>query len=238
MQKPKLELLDIEKHKDLRIDTANMDVELNRVNAAYVVVNELSTLCHEYPVFITKNPRTGKFQLTALLGFASGQNLYLQDGKWQATYLPLEILRRPFQAMVDENDTSNGRIAIDVDSEMVRTQRGEALFDEKGEATPFLERIKQTFSQLMGGAQRTEEILAKADEMGLLEQVSISMDRKNGEKVNLNGLYAFKQEAISELTGEALEQAHKTGILQVCHLVLSSGVHLQRLVNWVDQLDQ
>ncbi|WP_017446592.1 SapC family protein [Gayadomonas joobiniege] len=238
MQKPNLELLDKEKHKSLKIDTSNMDLEINRANAAFVVVNELSTICHEYPVFISKNPRTGQFQLTAVLGFESGQNLYLQNGKWDATYLPLDILRRPFQAMVDDEDTSSGRIALDVDSEMVRTQRGQALFDENGDASPYLQRIQQTFSQLMAGANRSQEILKQADEMELLEQVTVSMDKKDGEKVTLNGLYAFKQEAIAELTGEALEKAHKSGILQVCHLVLCSGVHLQKLVNWADQLDQ
>lgn len=233
MEKQDIQLLDKVKHKDIKINTQAVDVLQNQVNVAFVVVNELSAITHEYPIFITKNPNTGQFQLVALLGFKSGENLFIQDGKWQATYLPLDILRRPFQAMLEkEGDTSSGRIAIDMSSEQVQTNKGEPLFNDDGSATEFLQRVQTSFSQLMGGTERTTQILQTAGELGLIEGINLDIELPNGEKRGLNGLYAFNQEAVTQLTGANLETCHQQGVLQVCHLVLSSGLHLNKLIKW------
>lgn len=233
MAKQDIQLLDKVKHKDIKINTQAVNVLQNQVNVAFVVVNELSTITHEFPIFITKNPNTGQFQLVALLGFKSGENLFIQDGKWQATYLPLDILRRPFQAMLEkEDDTSTGRIAIDMSSEQVQTDKGEGLFNEDGSATEFLQRIQTSFSQLMGGTERTTQILQTAGELGLIEGINLDIELPNGEKRGLNGLYSFNQEAVTQLTGANLETCHQQGILQVCHLVLSSSLHLNKLIKW------
>lgn len=233
MAKQDIELLDKVRHKDIKINTQAVNIPQNQVNVAFVVVNELSTITHEYPVFITKNPNTGQFQLVALLGFKSGENLFIKDEQWQATYLPLDIMRRPFQAMLaKEDDTSSGRIAIDMSSEQVQTDKGEPLFNDDGSETDFLQRIQKTFSQLMGGTERTTQILQTAGELGLIEGINLDIDLPNGEKRSLNGLYAFNQEAVSNLTGANLETCHQQGVLQVCHLVLSSALHLNKLIKW------
>ncbi|WP_016957855.1 SapC family protein [Catenovulum agarivorans] len=227
-----VQLLDKTVHRTLTIDTSQVDIAENQINMAMVVVNELSTIVHEYPVFIAKNPQTGQFMLGALLGLKSGQNLFIQDGQWQASYLPLEILRRPFQALFDpEKPQEGGRIAIDLNHPQV-VKDGQKIFDDKGEATEYLKRIQQTFAALMAGTQQTTEILTQADKLGLIEGINISVDLANGEKAALNGLFAFNQQAVSKLSGDNLELAHTSGILQVCHLVLSSGLHLQKLVKW------
>ncbi|WP_143873747.1 SapC family protein [Catenovulum sediminis] len=236
MNQPNVELLDKVRHKSLKVDTKKVDVAEFKVNASFVVVNELSTLIHEYPIFISKNPTTGKFQLTALLGFDSGQNLFISQGQWRSTYLPLDILRRPFQAMVEENNLSSGKIAIDVNSDLVNETQGERLFTEEGETSDYLLRIQKSFSQLMAGTQRTEAILNKAAEYDLIHSVNLDIELKDGRKSRVNGLYAIDTKALAALTGANLEECHKNGILEVCHLILSSGAHLQKLINWEAEL--
>ncbi|MDU0354357.1 SapC family protein [Paraglaciecola aquimarina] len=54
----------------------------------------------------------------------------------------------------------------------------------------------------------------------------------NKGKIELNGLYGFDKKAVDKLSGKSLKQAHESGILQVIHLVLSSSLHLQKLINW------
>ena len=75
-----------------RID--EMSTPENQTNACMVVASELSTLCHEYPIFITKHPEHEQFQLNAILGLVSGQNLFLDGDSWRAKFLPLDILQK------------------------------------------------------------------------------------------------------------------------------------------------
>jgi hypothetical protein len=227
------ELLNTDQHRNLRINTELLDTPENRTNITLVTVGELSTLVHEYPVFITKSPTTGQLQLAAILGFNANENLYLQDNKWQATYLPLDILRRPFQAYVpDSTKLNQGRIAIDISSTQVSDKEGAALFDDKGEATDYLKKVQSTFAQLMAGTEQTKQILAKADELKLIESIDLNIEIPGVGKTSLNGLLSFNKEALTALKGDDLQQAHDSGILQVSHLILSSSLHLQKLINW------
>lgn len=114
MTKNTIELLDSVKHQQLKIDTLLVDTPHNYMNSESV--SELATLIHEYPIFITKNPNTGQFLFSALLGIDSGQNLFIQNNVWKAKYISLDVMRRPFQAMLqEEGNFSNGRIAIAID---------------------------------------------------------------------------------------------------------------------------
>jgi hypothetical protein len=228
-----IEMLDSVKHKNLRVNTKSYNCEQNFVNAASVMVNELSTVVHEYPIFITKNNATGEFQLTAILGFSNGENLYLKDDEWQANYLPLDILRRPFQLVKpDKTSSSEGHLAIDTASKQLQENTGENLFDNSGNPTAYLQRIQQIFSQLINGAKHTRAILSKADELGLIEPVTINIELNDKDSTSLNGLYSIKQKAVTELKGSTLETCHNAGVLQVCHLLLSSGIHLEKLIKW------
>ena len=237
MQHKTLAMLDPTKHSHLKVNTKHFNCTQNQVNITSVIVNELSTVIHEYPIFITKNNTSGEFQLSAVLGFSSGENLYLKGESWQANYLPLDILRRPFQLVApEENSKSGGHIAIDTASPQLQEQTGELLFDNTGKPTAYLERIQKTFSQLLNGAQQTKNILKKAEEFGLIEPITLNIELNDKEATTLNGLYSFNQKAITALTGDALQACHENSVLQVCHLVLSSGIHLEKLIKWKNQL--
>lgn len=233
-----IEILDSVKHRSLRVDTTIVDTKHNQMNTAYITIGELSTLIHEYPIFITKNPNTGAFLFNALLGIKSGQNLFIKNNKWQARYLPLDIIRRPFQAMLtEEDDFSGGKIAIDINNELVNENTGQELFNEDGQATAYLERIQQTFSQLMGGAQQSNKMLEILYKHDLLEPVTLNLELTNNEKSQLSGLYAIKKESLAKLNGEDLDECHKSGALQVCHLIMSSGAHVEKLIRWANEIN-
>ncbi|XPF93083.1 SapC family protein [Colwellia sp. RE-S-Sl-9] len=233
MTKNTIELLDTVKHRNIKINTLLVDVPENQINTAYVTVGELSTLVHEYAIFITKNPNTGQFLMNALLGIESAENLYIQKNVWQARYLPLEILRRPFHAILsEEGDFSGGRIALDVANPLVQKELGEKIFDEKGQATGYLQRIQNTFAQLMAGTQQTNKILEALSKYDLLEPITLELDLGAEFPSKMNGLYTINKDNLAKLSGEALEDCHQKGLLQVCHLIMSSGAHVEKLVRW------
>ena len=238
MPEPRLELVDFNVHKGVKIDNENFDIAENRVNAVTVVANELSTLVHEYPIFMTKHGKTNQYQLLAILGFETGQNLYIDGEFWRGSFIPMDILRRPFQAYIpDKENPSKGQIAIDMAHPWVNSIKGHDLVDEQGNASEYFARIEKTFAQLMGGNAYTLQALETADTLQLIEPVTLNIELANGDKKDLNGLFSFNQEKVAALTGEALEQSHKSGLLQICHLMLSSGANLQKLIKWADKQD-
>lgn len=233
MTKNTLELLDSVKHRNVKIDTSLVDVPHNQMNSTTIMVGELATLVHEYPIFIIKNPNTGQFLFSALLGLESGENLYIKDNTWQARCTPLDILRRPFQAMLaKEGDFSGGRIAIDVTNPQVINNKGESLFDQQGEPTDYLKRVQKTFAQLMGSTEQNKAVLEGLYKYDLLEPISLELDLGGAEPTKMNGLYAINKESLAKLNGEALEACHQEGLLQVCHLIMSSGAHVEKLIRW------
>jgi len=231
-----LELLDSAKHRHIKIDTSLVDVPHNKMNTATVTVGELVNLIHEYPIFIIKNPNTGQFLFSALLGIESGENLYIKNNAWRSRYLPLDILRRPFQAMLSkENDFSGGRIAIDLANPQVKNNIGESLFDQQGEPTDYLKRIQNTFAQLMGNTAQNNVVLEDLYKYDLLESIVLELDLSGNEPTKMNGLYTINKENLANLTGAALEDCHKKGLLQVCHLIMSSGAHVEKLIRWTKE---
>jgi hypothetical protein len=233
MTKNTLELLDGVKHRNIKIDTSLVDVPHNHMNTANVIVGELATLVHEYPIFMTKNPNTGQFLFTALLGIVSGENLFIKNNKWQARYLPLDVIRRPFQAMLaEEGNFSGGRIAIDLANPQVQLQQGENLFDEKGEPSEYLKRIQNTFAQLMGSSEQNKAVLDGLYKYNLIESVSLSLDLGGESPTQMNGLFTINKDNLAKLSGDDLEACHTQGLLQVCHLIMSSGAHVEKLIRW------
>ncbi|AWB65786.1 hypothetical protein C2869_04740 [Saccharobesus litoralis] len=231
----KPEQLDPKKHSQIYIDTTHYDTPNNHVNSCVVTVAELANLVHEYPIFITKNNHSGLFQLSALFGLKSGENLYLQDNSWRAKYLPMEILRRPIQLAQDENDPQKATFALDMNSPQINNQTGERLFTDNGAPTDYLQRIQTMFSQLISSSQQTQKILQTAAQYDLIEPVELNIKFEGQEQPVLGGLYSVKAENLNTLTGEALETCHKTGVLQICHLLLITATHLDKLVQWANE---
>ena len=58
--------------------------------------SEYAELQREYPIFFRKDRDSGEWQSVALLGFEQHENLFLQDGRWNASYLPGAVARGPF----------------------------------------------------------------------------------------------------------------------------------------------
>ncbi|WP_370980699.1 SapC family protein [Agaribacterium sp. ZY112] len=234
--KPTLEMLDAEIHQDLKVNLSDFSDSCYKVNACYVMVGELPNLVHEYPIFIVKNQQSQQYQLNALFGFEAGENLYLQDDKWQARFQPLDILRRPFQIYMPEGEqSSEGRIALDRSANKFQGTYGESLFEKDGQPSPYLQRIQQVFSQLMNGSKAGAHVLARMAELNLIESVSLATELASGESVSVKGVYSVNETALKALSGEALEECHQKGILQICHLMLSSSAHLEKLISWKNQ---
>src|SRR5579863_10499325 len=100
-----------------------------------VVVTEFSLLVTHYPILLSKDTETGAFFCGAMLGIDEGENLFLKEGGGHEGYRPLNLQRAPFFV-------SGNELAIDLEHPRVAAGKGEPLFNDNGEATPYLESIK------------------------------------------------------------------------------------------------
>ncbi|WP_049629407.1 SapC family protein [Cellvibrio sp. pealriver] len=233
-------LLDPVKHNKLGVNTAKLNSTHHQVNRVYININELSNLVHEYPIFINKNSTTGQFQLNAILGFETGENLYLQHEQWNARFIPMDLLRHPFQVIFPENNPKAiGQIAINESSELLENiahEKAEAIFDHNGNPSPYLLRIQKMITQLMSGAQLSRIALQELHQHELLMPITLDITLNNGAQTALEGFYGIDENALQQLSGAALEECHKRGYLNLCYLLLSSATHLEKLISWKSNL--
>ncbi|AFV00532.1 SapC family protein [Simiduia agarivorans] len=193
-----------------------------------VVAEELRALVLEYPVFIMKDEDTGQFGLNALLGLAPGENLYLRDDGWNASYLPIHIQRQPF--LVANTHEGEGKIALDMASSRVSQTEGEPLFDENGNATGYLESMRALLSRLMLGIRATQAFLDKLVELDLIEAKQLTISLPGGEQKRFAGFYSINEQRLQALAPDQLQAFYASGYLQASYLLLASAGNVQKLV--------
>lgn len=233
---PRYELLNNVAHKDLRVTTRFGAEYGDAVATIPVFPTEFADVQREYPIFFRKDDASGQYQAVALLGFGRDENLYLQDGRWTAGYLPAALARGPFLIGQQEQEIE-GELRMEpvvhVDMEHPRISRdgtGEAVFLEHGGQSPYLEHIATVLRAINTGVDAGKTLYGLLDELGLLQPVTVQLrfDESNG--ANLTGLWQIERERLQALDGEALQRLHASGMLEGVYLVLASQYNMRRLI--------
>jgi hypothetical protein len=233
--------LNNQQHKHLRVITARGAEFGENVHLLPVIADELSKLVLDYPVCMTKDPETGRFGLTALLGFDAGENLFLDGNRWKATYVPLHVRRQPFMVGFSRdqegNKTSDGAvITLDLDSSRVQETEGEFLFNEDGSNSKFLDAVSDILSSLMSGIEATKAFIETLSSHDLIEPAQINITFADGEQKRYDGLYTVNDEKLHELSADVLLQMYQNGYLQACILLNASVGHVSKLIGWKNAL--
>ncbi|WP_308364297.1 MULTISPECIES: SapC family protein [unclassified Microbulbifer] len=228
----RLVALNSELHRDIRIDTAGIERQAASLRMVPVMPSEFLKLAIDYPIVLTKNAETGRFVCAALFGFAEGENLYWNGDRWQSLYTPLNIIRQPFFVGTDEN--SQPLVCIDEDSPCVQRQPGrestEALFDDEGRGSPYLERMQGVLGQLLDGEKQSEELVRCLQELELITPMRLEVTFASGDFRRVEGLYTVDEEKLRGLGGEPLQQLSAAGMLGHIYSMLTSLGHIYSLI--------
>jgi hypothetical protein len=228
------ELLDNVSHRELRIHRVFRPGHGYDAGVARVFPDEFEALQNEYPLFFIKNRDTGHFEPIALLGFSDEENLYLDNGRWDAYYLPLTIERQPLligfqQQDIDGIPTEVPVVHIDLDHPSISETEGEALFLPHGGESERLERMTSVLMGIHEGHQAIPAFSQTLVGLELIESVSLDLQFHDGSSQNLKGLYAIDESRLAELGGNALEALHKKGYLRLIYMMLASMPNLSIL---------
>ncbi len=229
-------MLSSDRHRGIRVITSRGADYGENVHFVPVIADELSSLVLEYPTCLIKNDDTGRFGLHAMLGFEPGENLFLNGDVWEGTYIPLHIRRQPFMVALtgeegEEPTPETTVITIDMDSKRVQESEGEALFNEDGSWTPYLQGVSELLSGLVPGLMRTDAFIAALEEHDLIEPAQLTVTFAGGEQRRFEGIYTVSEKKLGELEGDTLKDLQNKGYLQASYLMLASIGHVQKLID-------
>lgn len=197
---------------------------------------EFRALQGQYPIFFQKDARTGNFFPLALLGLQPGENLFLNEHGWDASYIPLAIRREPFligrQHHVEDGVQKSRRVIhIDLDNPRVNRVRGESLFLEYGGNTTYLDQVADMLEAVHQGIEQGEKFVRTLQVHGLLEPFTLEVTLNNGETNQLKGFYTINEERLKGLDAGDLQELHEAGFLEAIYMVMASQSQMRRLID-------
>ena len=226
------EILNKEKHRQLRIKSGYGAALGDAVMYVMTYPMEFRDIQGCYPILFTKDPNTGGFFAAAILGFEADQNLFLQENRWDAAYIPALVRRQPFLiATGGKAGQDNPVVSLDLDHPRVSQGEGEALFDGDGAPSAFLNQKIALLEKLHRGMQHGSGFIDTLLKHELLEQITLDIAFNDGNKKTLQGFYSIAEERLYQLQGDALESLNKAGYLQPVFMAVASLSRVRDLID-------
>lgn len=222
--------LEFDTHKDMRVVTEPGEAYGDNINLIAVVPREFTRLVANYPIVIAKDQKTGEFNFCVLTGFEKGENLFLDGTYWDASYIPLEMQRRPFFAATEEG-SDKAVVYVDADDPRAQSATGERIFEASGEQTEYFRKVNGVLADLVVGIHEARRLMAALLEHDLVEPVRFNIKLASGKDGHFDGLYAIDDEKVAALEGDVLADLHKSGFLKIIHVQIASLVHIQSLID-------
>ena len=223
-------------HKDLRVITRYGAEFGDNVGTVLTFPTEYADIQREYPIFFRKDPATGEFQSIAVLGFEKNENLFLEDGRWNASYIPGIVARGPFligfqEQTIDGEVRKEPVIHLDMDNPRVSQTEGEPVFLPQGGNSPYLDHVALVLRGIRDGLEIGKAMLAAFASLDLIEPVKIEIKLNAEEAYNVVGLHTINQQKLAALDGQSLERLNRAGFLLGAFLVMTSMNNVKRLMN-------
>ena len=222
------EMLNNVTHHDLRVITRHGAQFGDNVGSVLTFPTEYGDVQREYPIFFRKDPTSGEFQSVALLGFQPDENLFLDDHRWHAAYIPAIIARGPFLIGFQHQEPV---IHVDLDNPRISRTEGEPVFLPQGGNSRYLERISTTLQGIRDGLTISKAMFAAFTAVDLVEPVNVEIKFNAEDQYNLRGLYTISEEKLATLDGESLFKLNSAGFLQGAFLVMASLNNVKKLID-------
>lgn len=225
-------VLDSKSHRELRI-RAGASAELgDAVMACLTVPSEFRRIQNEFPILFRRDLDQGHFSALALFGFENGENLFLEDDRWDARYRPLALAIQPF--LVGRPSEGDGPAQLHVDLGHARIadngEEGVRPFDDHGQPTPYLESVIAGLDELDQGYRSSGDFFAALERYELLEPFSLDIELRDGSKHRLVGYHLIDEEKLRELEPGALAELHSAGHLMPIFMAVASLANLSALI--------
>lgn len=227
-------------HQDLKIITDKAEKYGNNIMYSVVYPFEFKHVQTDYPIFFHKDTAAKTYTALALFGFEEKENLYLQNGQWQASYIPLMVEREPFlighQSQTDNGETVNSPVIhLDLNSPRVNKDKGTALFLPQGGNSEYINRISSMLKAIHDSKTTTKHFMDTLTGLDLFEPFNLDIQLNNGANNRLVGFYTINEDKLAKLTGDQLEKLNTSGLLMLIYMVIASHANINALIQKKDQ---
>jgi hypothetical protein len=224
-------ILTSEEHASLRVRTEHSAELGDAVMASFTVPLEFRRIQHDFPILFRRDNETGRFSALALLGFESGENLFLEGSRWNADYKPLALSIQPFLLGRSTQTDEPSQIHIDLDHPRVSTDgEGVLLFDSLGRPSPFLEQIGEMLAELDAGHRTSDAFFSALTRYELLEPFWLDVELSDGSKHRMVGYHLINEDKLRGLDAGAIAELHSEGHLMPIFMALASLSNLPKLI--------
>ena len=166
----------------------------------------------------------------ALLGLRDRENLFVDEaGKWDGRYVPAFVRRYPF--VLADNGNGEFIVCVDEASPAFNAADGQAMFDEGGKNTPFLDNALNFLNAYQAQFARTEAFVKRLQELDLFTQMSAKTELTDGRSFVLNQLFIVDEQKLLQLDDKVAADLLKSGHSAWIYAHLMSLSNMSRLVD-------
>lgn len=223
-------VLSSQKHRDLRVRTERGPELGDAVMSALAVPDEFRNLQNEYPILFRLTPERDEYVALALFGFETGENLYLEDSRWDARYRPLSLDIQPFLIGRAAEGAADSQVHIDMGSPRIAAGEGVRLFDDDGRPTPYLDTVAEQLGALDAGYRASGDFFAALKRHHLLEPLTLEVTLEDGSTNRLVGFHVIDEDRLRALDASALGELHAAGHLMPVFMALASIANFGALI--------
>ena len=224
------QVLSADAHRELRVRTERSPELGDGVMCCLTVPSEFRQVQNAFPILFRLNDERDRFTALAMFGFETGENLFLDDGRWDARYRPLALEIQPFMIGAPAADSKASQVHIDMESRRIANGEGVRVFDETGRPTPYLEAVIEKLGALDAGYRASADFFAALDRHRLLEPMTLEIVMEDGSKNRLVGFHTIDEDRLRALDAAALGELHRAGHLMPIFMALASLANIGELV--------
>lgn len=224
-------ILTAEAHRDLTIRTERAAALGDAAMCCITVPDEFRAVQSEYPILFRLSDTRDRFTALAMFGFENGENLFLEDGRWDARYRPLAMEIQPFLIGGSPTDDGIGQVHIDLSSPRIdQGGQGERLFDTMGRPTPYLDRVAGLLGTLDQGYRAAPDFFAALQRHDLLEPFTLDVTLDDGSRNQLVGFHIIAEDRLATLDAGMLAELNAAGHLLPIYMAIASLEQFGELV--------
>lgn len=221
-----LQILDKEKHKNIKISgVQNLDF-LSNTTFVPIVSPEMTVIGDSFPIVFTGNKDSRLVSLISLGGINLAIN---ENGKWINKYIPSFIRRYPFSLGKSREDETHKVILIDEASSILSEEKGKSLFKKSGEHSKFFEDAITYLKNNDKQAAMTQSITDEIVKSGILEDREISVGEGDEKKVLVKGFKVIDRNKLNDLSDDVLASWTRRGIISFIDIHLKSLENINTL---------
>ncbi len=222
-------ILTVEAHRTLRVRTDRAAELGDGLMCCLAMPAEFRDVQNEYPILFRHNAERDGFTALAMFGFETDENLFLEDGQWDARHRPLAMEVQPF-LIGGVDDAGARQVHVDMASPRIGGAEGVRVFDEDGRPTPYLEQIAERLGALDEGYRGSADFFAALRRYDLLEPLTLDITLDDGSTNRLVGFHVIDEERLRALDAAALGDLQTGGHLMPIFMALASLANLGALI--------